>query len=125
MKNIWVLGIFGSFSLISSLAISQTENKASTPPQGSYAAKDEGSDVDADEDKSTRPKKRATFSGGAKSDQTNINFEETLLEGKMKAPAGTFLQGRKEQQKNQLVNLRTQFRKELRRSRAGARALSD
>jgi len=57
-------------------------------------------------------------SGGSK-DSTNINFEATLLEGKMKAPAGTFLQGRKIQDKTQMVNLRKHFRRELRRSRGG------
>lgn len=56
-------------------------------------------------------------------DQTSIDFSETLIEGKMKAPQGFFLQGRKSQSLSQMVRLRSHFRGRLRNSRAAVKAL--
>ncbi len=55
---------------------------------------------------------------------TNINFEETLLEGQFRMPAGSYLQGRKIQGKSQMVKLRSDFRSNVRESKSGVRALS-
>lgn len=57
-------------------------------------------------------------------DSTEINFEETLLEGQMRTPGGSMLQGRKAQNKHQMLRLREHFRRELGGSRYGARAVS-
>ncbi len=94
------------------------QTPASTPATGTatYPAKTEGEEA---------PRPSATGAARVSKDHTSIDFEETLLEGKMKAPAGTFLQGRKDQQKNQMVQLRTNFRRELKRSKGGVRALTD
>ena len=55
--------------------------------------------------------------------RTQINFNETLIEGKMAAPAGFFLQGRQAQDLTQMVKLRSNFRNELRNSKSAVKAL--
>ncbi len=55
--------------------------------------------------------------------KTQINFNDTLIEGKMQAPAGFFLQGRKAQDLTQMVKLRSNFRSELRNSKSAVKAL--
>ena len=54
-------------------------------------------------------------------DVTQVNFEDTMIEGKMKAPSSFMLQGR-QNQASQLVKLRANFREELRDSQPGARS---
>lgn len=54
---------------------------------------------------------------------TEFDFEETTLQGKMKAPAGMVLKGRIQQNKSQMVNLRKNFRQGLRKSRSAVRAI--
>jgi hypothetical protein len=56
------------------------------------------------------------------SDKTNIDFSETLIDGKMQAPSGFFLQGRQAQSLSQMVKLRSTFRNELRNSKAAVKA---
>lgn len=48
---------------------------------------------------------------------TYFDFEKTLLEGKMKAPTSFFLQGKKSQSLSNMVKLRANFRKELKRAK--------
>jgi hypothetical protein len=55
--------------------------------------------------------------------KSNFDFDETLLQGKMSAPDGFMLQGRKEQDKKQMVNLRESFKTQLMNSRAAVRAI--
>lgn len=57
-------------------------------------------------------------------DQTFIDFSEAVIEGKMKAPEGFYLQGRKGQIMKQMVKLRSNFRDELRNSKASVETLS-
>ena len=57
-------------------------------------------------------------------DSTHIDFAETLIDGKMLAPEGFLLQGRKAQSMAQMVRLRANFRSELRNSKAGVKALA-
>lgn len=59
----------------------------------------------------------------ATSDKTNIDFSETLIDGKMQAPAGFFLQGRQGQAMTQMVRLRSKFRSEMRNSKSAVKAL--
>lgn len=59
----------------------------------------------------------------ATADKTNIDFSETLIDGKMQAPAGFFLQGRQGQTMTQMVRLRSKFRSELRNSKSAVKAL--
>lgn len=56
------------------------------------------------------------------SSKTNIDFNETLIDGQMKAPSGFFLQGRKSQSLSQMVRLRSNFRRELTGSGAGVKS---
>jgi hypothetical protein len=56
-------------------------------------------------------------------DKTNIDFSETMIDGKMQAPAGFFLQGRQSQSMSQMVKLRSKWRGELRNSKAAVKAL--
>lgn len=58
------------------------------------------------------------------STSTKHNFEDTLIEGKMQAPDGFFLQGRSPQALSQMVKLRSNFRPELRNSKSGVRSLT-
>lgn len=57
------------------------------------------------------------------SSKTKIDFNETLIEGKMQAPQGFFLQGRQAQDLSQMVKLRSNFRPELRNSKSAVRAV--
>jgi hypothetical protein len=57
-------------------------------------------------------------------DSTNIDFSDTLIDGKMQAPAGFFLQGRQAQSMSQMVKLRSKWRSELRNSKAAVKALA-
>lgn len=59
----------------------------------------------------------------ATTDSTKIDFTETMIDGKMKAPEGFFLQGRQSQTMTQMVRLRSKFRNELRNSKAAVKAL--
>lgn len=57
------------------------------------------------------------------SDRTNIDFSDTLIDGKMQAPQGFFLQGRQAQSMTQMVKLRSKFRSELRNSKSAVKSL--
>ena len=56
-------------------------------------------------------------------DSTNIDFSETMIDGKMAAPQGFFLQGRQSQSLSQMVKLRNNWRGELRNSKAAVRSI--
>ncbi len=65
--------------------------------------------------------------GGASfvaTDSTNIDFSETMIDGKMQAPQGFFLQGKKGQSLSNMVRLRSKFRSELRNSKAAVKAIA-
>ena len=51
---------------------------------------------------------------------TKIDFNEAAIDGHLKAPDGFFLQGRKAQDMQNLLKLRSDFRKELSGSAAAA-----
>ena len=51
---------------------------------------------------------------------TKIDFNEAAIEGRMKAPDGFFLQGRKSQEMQNLLKLRSKFRRELSGSASAA-----
>lgn len=72
---------------------------------------------------STAPSKPAGTASFVSSDRTNIDFSETLIDGKMQAPAGFFLQGRQGQTMSQMVRLRSKFRSEMRNSKSAVKAL--
>lgn len=55
---------------------------------------------------------------------TKLDFDETMIEGKMQAPNGFFLQGKTPQALSQMVKLRSNFRPELRNSKSGVRSLT-
>lgn len=55
---------------------------------------------------------------------TKLDFDSTLIDGQMKAPAGFFLQGRNKQSLSNMVKLRSDFRQELRNSRSAIKAMA-
>lgn len=59
-----------------------------------------------------------------KMDTTNLNFGEEQIEGRIKSPEGFFLRGRSAQELLQMVNLRSDFRPELKTTKNGAVALT-
>lgn len=54
---------------------------------------------------------------------TKLDFSEALIDGKMKAPVGFMISGRQNQSLTQMVKLRSEFRRELRGSKLGAKSL--
>lgn len=53
---------------------------------------------------------------------TRIDFSETSIDGKMKAPDGFFLQGHNSNSLSQMVKLRSNFRNELRNSSSAVKS---
>lgn len=68
-------------------------------------------------------KKLQGGSSFSSADSTNIDFSETMIDGKMQAPQGFFLQGKKSQTLTQMVRLRSKWRSELRNSKAAVKTL--
>ncbi len=54
---------------------------------------------------------------------TTMDFDSSMIDGKMKAPAGFFLQGRNRQSLSNMVKLRSNFSGKLRDSEAAVKAL--
>ncbi|MCX6128924.1 MAG: hypothetical protein NTX25_07655 [Proteobacteria bacterium] len=54
---------------------------------------------------------------------TTMDFDSSMIDGKMKAPAGFFLQGRNKQSLSNMVKLRSNFSGKLRDSEAAVKAL--
>ena len=71
------------------------------------------------------------FSGFASADDnkklekfvTEMDFDSANIDGKLKAPSGFFLQGRNKQSLESMVQLRSNFRDQLRNSRAAVKAI--
>ncbi|MBC7531044.1 MAG: hypothetical protein H7318_05650 [Oligoflexus sp.] len=55
--------------------------------------------------------------------QTSIDFDSTMIDGKMKAPTGFMLQGRNKQSLTNLVKLRSNFKPQLKDSKAAVKSL--
>ena len=60
----------------------------------------------------------------AATDSTQVDFSETMIDGKMQAPQGFFLQGKKGQALTNMVRLRSKFRSELRNSKSAVKAIA-
>ena len=54
---------------------------------------------------------------------TTMDFDSSMIDGKMKAPAGFFLQGRNKQSLSNMVKLRSNFSNRLRDSESAVKAL--
>ncbi len=54
---------------------------------------------------------------------TTMDFDSTMIDGKMKAPSGFFLQGRNKQSLTNLVKLRSNFNPQLKDSKAAVKSL--
>ena len=54
---------------------------------------------------------------------TTMDFDSTMIDGKMKAPSGFFLQGRNKQSLTNLVKLRSNFKPQLKDSKAAVKSL--
>lgn len=54
---------------------------------------------------------------------TKMDFDSSMIDGKMKAPSGFFLQGRNRQELQSMVRLRSNFRERLDDSRSAVKAM--
>ena len=54
---------------------------------------------------------------------TNIDFDSTIIDGKMKSPTGFLLQGRNKQSLSNMVKLRSHFKMELKNSRSAVKSI--
>ena len=54
---------------------------------------------------------------------TTMDFDSSMIDGKMKAPSGFFLQGRNKQSLSNMVKLRSNFSNRLRDSESAVKAL--
>jgi hypothetical protein len=105
MKYLAILLLFFSET---SLAKERAKTKVTTPPE----RKQEATKVNS-----------SSEDGYTAVPSTKIDFSETSIDGKMKAPEGFFLQGRQSQSLAHMVKLRSNFRNELRNSRAAVRSI--
>lgn len=71
-----------------------------------------------------KPDEKVKSSGFVTTDKTSIDFSETMIDGKMQAPSGFYLQGRQAQSMTQMVRLRSKFRSELRNSKSAVKSIS-
>ena len=55
---------------------------------------------------------------------TEMDFDSTAVDGKMKAPSGFYLQGRNKQSLQSMVKLRTNFREKLRNSKSAVKSVA-
>lgn len=72
---------------------------------------------------STKVDGTASEDGYVAASSTHIDFSETTIDGKMKAPEGFMLQGHQSSSLSQMVKLRSNFRNELNNSRSATKAL--
>jgi len=72
---------------------------------------------------STKVDGAASEDGYVAASSTHIDFAETTIDGKMKAPEGFMLQGHQSSSLSQMVKLRSHFRNELNNSRSATKAL--
>jgi hypothetical protein len=75
------------------------------------------------QDTKTQNRKVRGGSSFSSVDSTNIDFSETMIDGKMQAPQGFFLQGKKSQTLTQMVRLRSKWRSELQNSKSAVKSL--
>jgi hypothetical protein len=54
---------------------------------------------------------------------TSMDFDSSMIDGKMKAPSGFFLQGRNRQSLSNMVKLRSNFSGKLKDSEAAVKSL--
>ena len=60
---------------------------------------------------------------GADEAKTTMDFDSSMIDGKMKAPSGFFLQGRNRQSMTNMVKLRSNFKPQLKDSKAAVKSL--
>ena len=54
---------------------------------------------------------------------TKMDFDSALIDGRMKAPSGFYLQGRNKQSLSNMVRLRANFRERLRDSKTAVKSM--
>ena len=54
---------------------------------------------------------------------TKLDFDSALIDGRMKAPSGFYLQGRNKQSLSNMVRLRANFREKLRDSKIAVKSM--
>jgi hypothetical protein len=74
-------------------------------------------------EKPTKVDGAASEDGYVAASSTHIDFSETTIDGKMKAPEGFMLQGHQGSSLSQMVKLRSNFRNQLNNSRSATKAL--
>lgn len=70
----------------------------------------------AEDKQPSAPKKEPAYS-------TTMDFDSTMIDGKMKAPNGFLLQGRNKQSLSNMVKLRSNFSNKLNDSKAAVHSL--
>jgi len=89
-----------------------SEKKPQAKPEPGSSANSEVQKVD----------QKSAEDGVVVGSSTRIDFSETAIDGKMKAPDGFFLQGKNSNSLSQMVKLRSHFRNELRNSRSAVKS---
>jgi len=106
--NTWKL----TAALVFSLAVSN-QTTIMAAEKNSRSAKKETLKIDSSKD----PDEFIT------APSTRIDFSETMIDGRMKAPEGFMLQGQKGNSLSQMVKLRSHFRNQLNNSKSATKAL--
>ena len=86
---------------------STKKNTAKNELEGKEVARPKTLDIDPDEVGDTKLIEQS---------RTNIDFSESLIDGKMNAPSGFLIQGRLSQDLTRMVRLRTSFKPEMLKS---------
>ena len=84
-----------------------TSSAKKSLPEGKEAARSKSLDIDPEEVGDTKLIEQS---------RTNIDFSESLIDGKMNAPSGFLIQGRLSQDLTRMVRLRTSFKPEMLKS---------
>jgi hypothetical protein len=84
-----------------------TSSAKKSLPEGKEAARPKSLDIDPEEVGDTKLIEQS---------RTNIDFSESLIDGKMNAPSGFLIQGRLSQDLTRMVRLRTSFKPEMLKS---------
>ena len=122
--------VLNSFIILIALVMSDVSLLAQAKNNSSRQGKAESGEAkETKAKKPSRPKKtKQAVEADKEADpledtSTSFDFDETLLEGKFKAPSGMVLKGRVQQSKSQMVQLRKNFRPDLQKSSAAVRAI--
>lgn len=113
MKNIHAKLISISMIFSSQLAFSGAKSKATQAPKPPAASAAKPTEPSYQDGSLAEEENQVVDTKIVEKSQTNIDFSESLIEGKMRAPSGFFIQGRLSQDLTRMVRLRTTFKPEM------------